>query len=172
MSIVGIGAIILSKIERGAAADKVADTGKPPSEAIAIGSGFLISPDGYAVTNSRIVEGGNTLEIRTSDDKVYPARLVGNDLLSGLALIKVDGRSDFSYVKLADQPPRVGDWILTVGNPFGLKGTVTAGIVSHANAKSQWVPPRDSSRSMHLSIAAIPADQASTPRAMSSASTA
>ena len=114
-----------------------ADTGKPPGEATAMGSGFFISADGYAVTNSRIVESNNTVEIRTSDNKVYPARLVGNDPMSGLALIKVDGRSDFSYVKFADQPPRVGDWILTVGNPFGLKGTVTAGIVS---AREREIP--------------------------------
>ena len=114
-----------------------ADAGKPPTEAIAMGSGFFISADGYAVTNSRIVEGNNAVEIRTSDNKVYPARLVGNDPMSGLALIKVDGRSDFNYVKFADQPPRVGDWILTVGNPFGLKGTVTAGIVS---AREREIP--------------------------------
>jgi serine protease Do len=99
-------------------------------EAIAIGSGFFISSDGYAVTNSHVVEGNSTAEIRTSDNKTYLARLVGTDSLSDLALIKVDGRTDFSYVKLADQSPRVGDWVLTVGNPFGLRGTVTAGIVS------------------------------------------
>ena len=99
-------------------------------EAIAIGSGFFISPDGYAVTNSHVVEGNNTAEIRTSDNKTYVARLVGIDSLSDLALLKVDGHTDFSYVKLADRLPRVGDWVLTVGNPFGLGGTVTAGIVS------------------------------------------
>jgi serine protease Do len=113
------------------------DTGTAPAQAIAMGSGFFISADGYAVTNSRIVEGSDTVEIRTNDNKVYQARLVGDDPLSGLALIKVDGRSDFSYVKLADRSPRVGDWILTVGNPFGLKGTVTAGIVS---AREREIP--------------------------------
>jgi len=106
------------------------DAGQAPAQAIAIGSGFFISPDGYAVTNSHVMEDSDTAQVRTSDNKVYQARLIGNDPLSDLALIKVDGRSDFSYVKLADQPPRVGDWVLTVGNPFGLKGTVTAGIVS------------------------------------------
>lgn len=104
----------------------------PPGqmEAIAIGSGFFISPDGYAVTNSHVVEGNKTAEVRTSDNKTYVARLVGIDSLSDLALLKVDGRADFSYVKLADRLPRVGDWVLTVGNPYGLGGTVTAGIVS------------------------------------------
>lgn len=110
-----------------------------PVEAIAIGSGFFISADGYAVTNSHVVEDSNkkTVEVRTSDNKTYPARLVGSDPVSDLALIKVDGRTDFAYVKLAEQPPRVGDWILAVGSPFGLGGTVTAGIVS---ARDREIP--------------------------------
>jgi serine protease Do len=97
---------------------------------VTIGSGFFISPDGYAVTNSHIVEGSDSAEIRTSDNKTYPAKVVGRDSLSDIALIKVEGRADFSYVTLADQPPRAGDWVLTVGNAFGLGGSVTAGIVS------------------------------------------
>lgn len=111
---------------------KDSDSTTTPNETatIAIGSGFFISPDGYAVTNSHVVEGDNTIEIRTSDNRHFAARLVGSDSLSDLALIKIDGRTDFSYVKLADRPPRVGDWILAVGSPFGLGGTVTAGIVS------------------------------------------
>lgn len=113
------------------------DKGPATAQAVSIGSGFFVSADGYAVTNSHVMEGSDTAEVRTSDNQVYQARLVGNDPLSDLALIKVDGRSDFSYVKLADQPPRVGDWILTVGNPFGLKGTVTAGIVS---AREREIP--------------------------------
>jgi len=99
-------------------------------EAVAVGSGFFISSDGYAVTNSHVVEHNKTVQIRTNDNKTYQARVVGADSLSDLALLKVDGRADFSYVRLADQPPRVGEWILTAGSPFGLGGTVTAGIVS------------------------------------------
>ena len=99
-------------------------------QAITMGSGFFISPDGYAVTNTHVVEDSDTAEIRTSDDKTYSAKVVGKDSLSDIALIKVDGHNDFSYVKLADQPPRTGEWVLTAGNPFGLGGTVTAGIVS------------------------------------------
>jgi serine protease Do len=113
------------------------DAGQAPAQAVSIGSGFFISADGYAVTNSHVMEGSDTAQVRTSDNQTYQARLVGNDPLSDLALIKIDGRSDFSYVKLADRPPRVGDWILTVGNPFGLKGTVTAGIVS---AREREIP--------------------------------
>jgi serine protease Do len=99
-------------------------------ETMTVGSGFFISPDGYAITNSHVVEDSDTAEIRTHDDRTFSARVVGRDSLSDVALIKVDGRGDFSYVKLADQQPRVGDWVLTAGSPFGLGGTVTAGIVS------------------------------------------
>lgn len=99
-------------------------------ELISVGSGFFISPDGYAVTNSHIVEDADTAEIRTSDNKAYSAKVIGKDSLSDLALIKVEGRSDFAYVRLSDQSPRVGDWVLAVGNSFGLGGSVMAGIVS------------------------------------------
>lgn len=102
----------------------------PGFELISVGSGFFISPDGYAVTNSHIVEDADTAEIRTSDNKAYSAKVIGKDSLSDLALIKVEGRSDFAYVRLSDQLPRVGDWVLAVGNSFGLGGSVMAGIVS------------------------------------------
>jgi len=96
----------------------------------AVGSGFFISPDGYAVTNNHVLQNSDTAEILTQDEQTYTAKVVGKDPISDLALIKVDGRSDFSYVTIADELPRVGDWVLAVGNPFGLGGTVTAGIVS------------------------------------------
>jgi serine protease Do len=106
--------------------------GDPPHsrEMVSIGSGFFISPDGYAVTNDHVLGDSDTAEIRTSDDKVYQAKVLGKDALSDLALLKVDGRTDFTYVKLADQPPRTGDWVLTAGNSFGMGNTLTAGIVS------------------------------------------
>jgi len=94
------------------------------------GSGFFISPDGYAVTNNHVVEGSTTVSVQTDDQKTYTARVVGTDQVSDLALLKVDGRNDFAHVSIADKPPRVGDWVLAIGNPFGLGGTVTAGIVS------------------------------------------
>jgi serine protease Do len=68
--------------------------------------------------------------IATEDGTTYKARVIGADLRTDLALLKVDGRSDFPYVKLADHEPRIGDWVIAVGNPYGLGGTVTAGIVS------------------------------------------
>jgi serine protease Do len=94
------------------------------------GSGFFITADGYAITNRHVVENGKTAEIKTDDQKTYPAKVIGADSVSDLALLKVEGRNDFPHVRLADRPPRVGDWILAIGNPFGLGGTVTRGIVS------------------------------------------
>lgn len=107
------------------------DQGKPPQagETFTMGSGFFISSDGYAVTNCHVVEGNDTAQIRTSDNRTYPAKVVGRDSLSGIALIKVDGR-DFHYATFADHPPRVGDWVLSAGNALGLGGAITAGIVS------------------------------------------
>ncbi len=94
------------------------------------GSGFFITADGYAVTNNHVVDKAKAVEVTTEDGKTYDAKAVGTDPRTDLALIKVDGRSDFPYVKLAETAPRIGDWVVAVGNPFGLGGTVTAGIVS------------------------------------------
>ena len=94
------------------------------------GSGFFITADGYAVTNNHVVNGSAAAEIRLDDGKTYKARVVATDPTSDLALLKIDGRNDFPHVKFADKAPAVGDRIISVGNPFGLGGTVTAGIVS------------------------------------------
>src|SRR3954454_7928732 len=94
------------------------------------GSGFFISADGYAVTNNHVVDKAESVEVTTDDGKTYSAKVIGVDPKTDIALIKVEGRSDFSHVALADKQPRIGDWVLAVGNPFGLGGTVTAGIVS------------------------------------------
>jgi serine protease Do len=94
------------------------------------GSGFFITADGYAVTNNHVVDKAKAVEITTDDGKTYDAKVIGTDPRTDLAVIKVDGRSDFPYVKLAPTMPRIGDWVVAVGNPFGLGGTVTAGIVS------------------------------------------
>jgi len=94
------------------------------------GSGFFISPDGYAVTNNHVVDHAKSVQVTTDGGTVFTAKVVGTDPKTDLALIKVDGKSDFPYVKFADQAPKVGDWVVAVGNPFGLGGTVTAGIVS------------------------------------------
>jgi serine protease Do len=103
----------------------------PPRNAVTgQGSGFFISADGYAVTNNHVVEKAETVQVTTDDGKSYAAKVVGADARTDVALIKVDGRNDFPFVKFAEGSPRIGDWVLAVGNPFGLGGTVTAGIVS------------------------------------------
>jgi serine protease Do len=95
-----------------------------------LGSGFFISADGYAVTNNHVVDDAKSVQVTTDDGKIYTAKVIGTDPKTDLALIKVDGKNDFPYVKFADHEPRIGDWVVAVGNPFGLGGTVTAGIVS------------------------------------------
>ena len=93
------------------------------------GSGFFISADGYAVTNNHVVEKAESVQVTTDDGKIHKAKVIGTDSRTDLALIKVED-GPFPYVKLSDKSPRIGDWVLAVGNPFGLGGTVTAGIVS------------------------------------------
>ncbi len=96
----------------------------------ATGSGFFISPTGYIVTNNHVVENATKITVRTNDDRSLEARLIGRDPATDLAVIKVEG-SKFNYVSFEDRgKPRVGDWVVAVGNPFNLGGTATAGIVS------------------------------------------
>ena len=83
-----------------------------------------------AVTNNHVVDKAESVEVTTDDGKTYNAKVIGTDPRTDFALIKVDGRSDFPFAKLSEKSPRIGDWVLAVGNPFGLGGTVTAGIVS------------------------------------------
>ncbi len=94
------------------------------------GSGFFISADGYAVTNNHVVDGADKVEVTTDDGKTYIAKVIGADARTDVALIKVEGGGNFPFAKLSEGKPRIGDWVLAVGNPFGLGGTVTAGIVS------------------------------------------
>ena len=99
-------------------------------EAQAAGSGFFISRNGYIVTNNHVVENADTIKVTLSDERELTARLVGRDPLSDLAVLKVDG-GDFPFVTFETaSKPRVGDWVIAIGNPYLLGGTVTAGIVS------------------------------------------
>jgi serine protease Do len=93
------------------------------------GSGFFITRDGYAVTNNHVVQNADNVQVTSDDGKTYTAKVIGTDPRTDLALVKVEG-DNFPFVNLAENSPRVGDWVLAVGNPFGLGGTVTAGIVS------------------------------------------
>ena len=101
-----------------------------PQPLRATGSGFFVSPDGYIVTNNHVVEGADKITVRTNDDRTFKATLVGRDPATDLAVVKVEG-SGFPFVSWEDRAkPRVGDWVVAVGNPFNLGGTATAGIVS------------------------------------------
>lgn len=95
------------------------------------GSGFFISEDGYIVTNNHVVDGGSDYTIVMHDGTELDAKLVGTDQRTDLAVLKVDSDQKFTYVAFGDDSKsRVGDWVVAVGNPFGLGGTVTAGIIS------------------------------------------
>jgi serine protease Do len=95
-----------------------------------MGSGFFISSDGYIVTNNHVVDHATKVDVITDSGVTYHAKVIGTDPKTDLALIKVDSKSEFPFVKLATSMPRIGDWVVAMGNPFGLGGTVTAGIVS------------------------------------------
>ena len=101
-----------------------------PKSGTALGSGFFVSGDGYIVTNNHLVANGKSFQVTIDSGKTYEAKVIGTDPQTDLALIKVSASTDFSYARLAAEVPRAGDWVLVVGNPFGLGGTVTAGIVS------------------------------------------
>lgn len=102
----------------------------PNNVSIGYGSGVVISPDGYIVTNNHVVEGASKIEVTFNDKHKRTATIIGNDPSTDLALIKVDAQ-DLEYLTFADSDKvRVGEWVLAVGNPFNLTSTVTAGIVS------------------------------------------
>src|ERR1700736_3905967 len=94
------------------------------------GSGFIISADGYVVTNHHVVENATEVTVTLDDGKTVPATIVGTDKRTDLALLKIKEGGPYQHVDFATATPRVGDWVIAVGNPFGLGGTVTAGIIS------------------------------------------
>ena len=103
----------------------------PPHEVTSLGSGFIIDPTGYIVTNNHVIEGAEEITVRMQDNTEYKARLIGHDPKTDLALLKIDAPTPLPFVEWGDSDKaRIGDWVLAIGNPFGLGGTVTAGIVS------------------------------------------
>ncbi|MFM9939083.1 MAG: Do family serine endopeptidase [Hyphomicrobiaceae bacterium] len=103
----------------------------PQRPSQAQGSGFVISADGFVVTNNHVIDGGTRIQVSFDDQTKYDADLIGTDARTDIALLKIkDASKPFPFVKFSDKSARVGDWVLAVGNPFGLGGTVTAGIVS------------------------------------------
>jgi serine protease Do len=102
-----------------------------PRKATSLGSGFIIDPAGYIVTNNHVIDGAEEITVITHDNEELKAKLVGRDEKTDLALLKVEAKKPLPAVKWGDSDVlRIGDWVLAIGNPFGLGGTVTAGIVS------------------------------------------
>ncbi len=95
------------------------------------GSGFFVSADGYVVTNNHVVANAVKVDVVMDDGTMLTAKVVGTDPNTDVALVKVEGRrTDFPFVSFADTAPKIGEWVIAMGNPFGLGGTVTSGIVS------------------------------------------
>ena len=97
---------------------------------LGLASGFFISADGYVVTNNHVVEHADGVTVTTSDGKSLDAKVIGTDQKSDLAVLKVTEKGDYPFVSFSTDEPHVGDWVVAIGNPFGLGGTVTAGIIS------------------------------------------
>ena len=107
----------------------------------AVGSGFIISEDGYVITNNHVVAGADEIQVRLNDRRVFEAEVIGLDEPSDLALLKL-GAGDLPYVTFGDSDAsRVGDWVLAIGSPFGLEFSAAAGIIS---AQGRSVPGRSS----------------------------
>jgi S1-C subfamily serine protease len=97
---------------------------------IGTGSGVIISSDGYIITNNHVIEGAQSIEITTNDNKTYTAELIGTDSSTDIALLKIKPLEPLSYLTFGDSNlAKVGEWVLAVGNPFNLTSTVTAGII-------------------------------------------
>lgn len=104
--------------------------GPKPHKGQALGSGFIISSDGYVVTNNHVVDNATEVTVTLEGGKEVPAKIIGVDKKTDLALLKITDAGTYPFVQFSDGMPRVGDWVVAIGNPFGLGGTVTAGIVS------------------------------------------
>ena len=105
--------------------------GESAPKKIGSGSGVIISPDGYIITNDHVIEGASEIEVTINNNKVYKALLVGSDPYTDIAVLKIESKSPLNYIPFGDSELiKVGEWVLAVGNPFNLNSTVTAGIVS------------------------------------------
>jgi len=113
-----------------------------PQDQVGVGSGVIISEDGYIVTNNHVVSGADEVQVTLYDNTVLPATVIGTDEATDLALLKVEG-SDFQALEMGDSDDlRLGEWVLAIGSPYDLRSTITAGIVS---AKGRSFPNYDGS---------------------------
>ena len=111
-----------------------------PRDQVGLGSGVIIRPDGYIVTNNHVIAGADVIEVTLENNKVYPAKLVGTDPATDIALIKIDAE-DLPAIRMGNSDDlRLGEWVLAIGSPYDLRSTITAGIVS---AKGRSMPNYD-----------------------------
>ena len=117
-------------------------------ERIGTGSGVIVSPDGYIITNYHVIENNSSIEITTNDNKTYDAKVIGSDPDSDIAVLKINADKKLPYVFFGNSDAtRIGEWVLAVGNPFNLNSTVTAGIIS---AKSRDLNKRDGKNESYI----------------------
>ena len=103
-------------------------------KASALGSGFIIDAKGIVITNNHVIKGAEDIIVRVDGDKEYKAKVLGSDPLSDVAVLKIESKEKFTPVKFGNSDKaRIGDWVIAIGNPFGLGGTVTSGIISARN---------------------------------------
>ena len=103
-------------------------------KATSLGSGFIIDKKGLVVTNNHVIQGAEDIFVRVNGDEEYKAKVIGADPLSDVAVLEIISEDNFIPVKFGDSDKaRIGDWVVAIGNPFGLGGTVTAGIISARN---------------------------------------
>ncbi len=96
-----------------------------------LGSGIIVDPKGYIITNNHVVEGATKITVSLAEGEEYTAKVIGTDPISDIAVIKINGKKDFSYARIGNSKNiKVGDWVIAVGSPFGLEQSVTAGIIS------------------------------------------
>ncbi|MGF1500492.1 MAG: DegQ family serine endoprotease [Paracoccaceae bacterium] len=122
------------------------ERGQPrgPREVQSLGSGFVVSADGYVVTNNHVIRDADQITVNLADGRSFEAEIVGTDPKTDLALMKIEADQPLSFVRFGDSSDvRVGDWVLAIGNPFGLGGSVSAGIVSARNRDIQAGPYDD-----------------------------
>ena len=120
----------------GSLADFFYGSDRQPTPQVGTGSGVIITPDGYIVTNNHVIDNANQIEVTLNNKKVYEATVVGADKASDIALLKIDVEDALPYLAFGNSDnTKVGEWVLAVGNPFSLTSTVTAGIIS-AKARS------------------------------------
>jgi Do/DeqQ family serine protease len=126
--------------QAGSLLDLIFGFAQTPRDQVGLGSGVIIRPNGYIVTNNHVVAGADEIEVTLENNKVYPAKLVGTDPATDIALIKIDAE-DLPIVPIGDSDAlRLGEWVLAIGSPYDLRSTITAGIVS---AKGRSMPNYD-----------------------------